>query len=73
VTIGNNAVSPVPNRYMPDGTIQNGPDGIGLYLGNSSNFVNGTTVATTTNLVDAMVHKTNDANPTSLMTDFRYR
>jgi hypothetical protein len=68
VTIGNNAVSPVPNRYMPDGTIQNGPDGIGLYLGNSSNFVNGTTVATTTNLVDAMVHKTNDADPTSLMT-----
>lgn len=67
VTIGNSAVSPVPNRNMPDNSIQNGPDGVGLYLGNPSNFINGTTVATTTNLINALIHKTNDPDPASLM------
>jgi hypothetical protein len=66
VTIGNNAVSPVPNRYLTDNSIQNGADGIGLYLGNGSNFPTGT-LATTTNLIDALIHETNDADPVSLM------
>lgn len=68
VTIGNNAVSPVPTKYMADNTIQNGPDAVGLYIGNPSNFINGTTVATTTNLIDALIHETNDPDPLSLMT-----
>jgi hypothetical protein len=67
VTIGNNAVSPVPNRYLADNSIQNGPDGVGLYFGNGSNFPTGT-IASTTNLIDALIHETNDADPTSLMT-----
>ena len=66
-TIGGSQLSPVPNRYLPfDSAIQNGPDGVGLYLANGSNFPTDTP-ATMTNLVDALIHKTNDANPTSLM------
>ena len=66
-TIGGSQLSPVPNRYLPfDSAIQNGPDGVGLYLANGSNFPTDTP-ATMTNLVDALIHKTNDADPTSLM------
>ncbi|WP_395075529.1 endonuclease [Flavobacterium sp.] len=66
-TIGGSQLSPVPNRYLPfDSAIQNGPDGVGLYLGNGFNFPTDTP-ATMTNLVDALIHKTNDLDPTSLM------
>ena len=67
VTIGNNAVSPVPNRYLADNSIQNGPDAVGLYFGNGSNFPTGT-LATTTNLITALAHGTSDANATALLT-----
>lgn len=67
VTIGNNAVSPVPNRYLADNSIQNGPDAVGLYLGNGSNFPTGT-LASTTNLIAALAHGTSDANATALLT-----
>lgn len=67
-TIGASLLSPVPNRYFPyDGIVQNGPDGVGLYLGNGSDFPEDTPV-TAVNLVDALIHETNDADPTSLMT-----
>jgi hypothetical protein len=67
-TIGGSQVSPVPNKYFPfDSAIQNGPDGVGLYLGNKSDFPEGTK-PTVNNLVDALIHKTGDANPTNLMT-----
>lgn len=64
--LGNNLVAPVPDKYLPDSIFQNGPDGVGLYLGTSSDFPNNT-LATTTNLVDAIVYGTNDADATSLM------
>lgn len=64
--LGNNLVAPVPDKYLPDSIIQNGPDGVGLYLGSSSDFPNNT-LATTTNLVDAIVYGTNDPDATSLM------
>lgn len=67
VTLGNVGLSPAPDRNISDNIIQNGPDAVALYIGNPSNFINGVTVATTTNLVDALVHKTNDADPVSLM------
>lgn len=67
VTLGNSGVSPAPDRIINNNVIQNGPDAVGIYLGNPSSFVNGVTVAHTTNLIDALVHKTNDANPTTLM------
>lgn len=67
VTLGNSGVSPAPDRVINNNVIQNGPDAVAIYLGNPSDFINGSTVAHTTNLIDALVHKTNDANPTSLM------
>ncbi|MEM0542753.1 endonuclease [Flavobacterium sp. j3] len=67
VVIGNNLVSPVPNRSLPDNIFQNGPDGVALYLGSSSDFPN-LSVATTANLIDALVYDTNDADATALMT-----
>jgi hypothetical protein len=67
ILIGNNLVSPVPERIITNSIIQNGPDGVGLYLGSSSDFpVN--TVATTTNLIDALVHSNNTTQATSLQT-----
>ena len=41
------------------GLLQNGPDAVALYIGNASDFPNGT-IATTTNLQDAIVYGTDD-------------
>ncbi len=65
--IGNALVSPVPSKLLPDNIFQNGPDGVGLYIGNSTDFPN-LTPATTTNIVDALVYDTGDADAASLMT-----
>lgn len=64
--IGNKLVSPFPDKIFADNIIQNGADGIGLYLGNPTDFPDGT-VATTTNLIDALMYDTNDADATALM------
>lgn len=64
--VGNNLVSPVPGKILPDNIFQNGPDGVGLYFANVSDFPN-LTQATTTNLIDALVYGTNDPDATSLM------
>lgn len=66
VVIGNLLVSPVPTRLLPDNIFQNGPDGVGLYLGSASDFPNLTPV-TTTNLISALVYGTNDPNAATLM------
>lgn len=65
ILIGNSGVSPVPERIFNNSSIQNGPDGVGLYLGTPANFPANTT-ATTTNLVDALVHSNTVAQATSL-------
>src|SRR5574343_28562 len=65
VLIGNNLVSPVPERIFTNSSIQNGPDGVGLYLGSTSDFPAGTT-ATTVNLIDALVHSNNNTQVPSL-------
>ncbi len=65
--IGNSLVSPVPAELITDSAFQNGPDGAAIYLGNASDFPGGTT-ATTTNLIDALVYDTNDADASALMT-----
>jgi Endonuclease I/Secretion system C-terminal sorting domain len=64
--IGNALVSPVPGKLLPDNIFQNGPDGVGLYIGNSTDFPN-LTPATTTNLISALVYDTSDADATGLM------
>ncbi len=65
-TLGNAAVSGVDLTFA-DGLMQNGPDAVAIYVGNASNFPNGTPV-TTTNLIDALVYDTNDADDAGLLT-----
>jgi len=66
VLIGCNAVSPVPQKIMGDNLIQNGADAVAIYQGTAANFPDGT-LATTTNLIDALAYDTNDADATALM------
>ena len=64
--IGNSLISPAPDKILSDNSIQNGADGIALYLGNPSDFPD-FTLATKTNLIDALMYDTNDADATALM------
>lgn len=66
ILIGNSLVSPVPAKIFSDNIIQNGADGVGLYLGSPSDFPE-FTLATTTNLIDALMYDTKDADATELM------
>lgn len=66
ILIGNSLVSPVPNKIFSDNIIQNGEDGVGLYQASTSDFPD-LTLATTTNLIDALVYGTKDPDATALM------
>ncbi len=64
--VGNNGVSPVPNKFFPTSTMQNGADAVAIYSGNASDFpIN--TLATSTNLIDALAYDTGQADATQLM------
>ncbi len=63
--VGNTAVSGV-DIVIPSNGLQNGADAVALYLDDASNFPNGTAV-TTTNLIDAVVYDTNDADDAGLL------
>lgn len=64
--LGGSEVSPFPDFQLPENTIQNGADAIAIYQANESDMPIGT-VATTLNLVDALVYDTNDGDDTVLM------
>ncbi len=64
-TLGNAAV-PGVDLVFGDGAMQNGADAIAIYVGNATDFPNGTPV-TTTNLIDALVYDTNDADDPALL------
>ncbi len=66
LVLGNELVSPVPDKIMPVSTMQNGPDAIGLYLGTVGDFPTGT-LATPNNLVDAVAYGITTEQPTALM------
>jgi len=66
---GNTAVSPAPTLVIPNGKIQNGPDVIALYQANATDFPDGT-LATSTNLVNAIAYSTAAATATNLMAIF---
>ena len=66
---GNTAVSPAPTLVLPNGKIQNGPDVIALYQANATDFPDGT-LATSTNLVNAIAYSTAAATATNLMAIF---
>lgn len=64
--IGTNLVSPVPDRIISENTFQNGADAAAIYIGDESDFPE-MTLATTTNLVDALVYDTNDSDDQVLL------
>lgn len=64
--IGNMGVSPVPQYFISDNTIQNGADAVAIYQGDDTDFPEGTQ-ASTNNLIDALVYDTNDADDIGLM------
>ncbi len=65
--LGNSAV-PNVNVVFSNNILQNGADAVGLYQANAADFPNGT-LATTTNLLDALVYDTDDADASGLLTD----
>ncbi|NHN24052.1 T9SS type A sorting domain-containing protein [Flavobacterium jejuense] len=71
---GNSAVNPSPMGVFFNGAIQNGPDVVGLYQANPSDFPYDTststgTLATTTNLIDALAYSNSTTTqPSNLMT-----
>jgi Bacterial Ig-like domain len=64
-TIGNVGVPGVDTTF-PGNILQNGPDAVALYAANAANFPGGTPV-TTTNLRDAVVYDTADADDPGLL------
>lgn len=67
IMLGNAQVVPAPSYLIPDNTIQNGPDGVAIYLGDAADFPLNTT-GTSANLVDAFVYSNNaNTKATTLM------
>ncbi|MCX7551953.1 endonuclease [Xanthomarina sp. F2636L] len=64
--IGSDAVVPFPQLLIAANVIQNGADAVAIYLGDDTDFPEGTQAAQT-NLIDALVYGTNDADDTELM------
>jgi len=64
--VGNTAVVPTPAIIIPSNGLQNGADGVGLYLDDAANFPSGTLV-TDVNLVDGLVYGTSDADDAGLL------
>ncbi|GAB5565941.1 MAG: endonuclease [Winogradskyella sp.] len=66
LVLGGLEVSPYPQVLLAESVIQNGADAVGIYQADISDFPVGT-LATQTNLIDALVYDTNDADDTALM------
>ena len=66
LVIGSANVSPFPQALMPENVIQNGADAVGIYQASINDFPE-ETIATQTNLIDAVVYGTNDVDATGLL------
>lgn len=66
LVLGASAVFPFPQVLLADNIIQNGADAVGIYQAQVEDFPEGT-LATTTNLVDALVYGTNDSDDSQLL------
>jgi len=64
--IGSTTVSPFPQLIISPNLIQNGGDAVTVYQADGSDFPEGT-LATQTNLIDALMYDTNDPDATALM------
>ncbi|WP_179320896.1 endonuclease [Winogradskyella helgolandensis] len=67
LVVGSVNVTPFPQSLMAENVIQNGPDAVAIYQASIFDFPE-ETVATQTNLIDAMVYGTNDSDATGLLT-----
>ncbi len=63
--LGNPGVPNVDYEF-PNNTLQNGADAVGLYVGEATDWPNGT-AAGTTNLIDAVVYDTDNPEDTDLL------
>ena len=68
VHLGNPQVTPSPAGIIPPNSIQNGPDVVGLYLGDAASFPVNSITFDLPNLEDAIAYSNNTTQPTSLMT-----
>ncbi|GAB4159894.1 MAG: endonuclease [Winogradskyella sp.] len=66
LVIGSTGVYPSPQLLISENVIQNGADAVGVYQASVIDFPEGT-LATQTNLIDAMVYGTNDPDDTVLL------
>ncbi|MQP53204.1 MULTISPECIES: endonuclease [unclassified Flavobacterium] len=64
---GNNQLVPSPMGVFPNATIQNGPDVVAIYSGNATDFPLNT-LATSTNLIDALAYSNANTQPAAMMT-----
>ncbi|MDN6280030.1 MAG: endonuclease [Psychroflexus sp.] len=64
--IGGPELNPSPQYFVPINTFQNGADAVGIYEGSSDDFPE-YTLATTTDLIDALVYGTSDPDAVGLM------
>jgi len=64
--LGNTGVTPAPSITFNNDTLQNGADAVALFGANASDFPTNTPV-TTTNLIDAIVYDTADADDAGLL------
>ena len=69
IHFGNLDVTPAPAALISSNSIQNGPDGIGLYIGNAVDFPFGT-LATSTNLIDGIAYTSTSTLATAIMSAF---
>ena len=66
--IGNAAVANV-GLVIPNGSLQNGPDAVAVFVGSAADFPNDTAI-TTDGLVDVVVYGTGDADDAELLAGF---
>ncbi|MFD2541067.1 endonuclease [Lacinutrix gracilariae] len=66
LVIGSDTLAPFPQLLISANTIQNGADAVAIYSGSESDFPEGT-LATQTNLIDALVYDTSDSDDSVLM------
>lgn len=65
--LGSETMTPFPQLIIPSNIIQNGADAVAVYQANDTDFPEGT-LATTINLIDALVYETGDPEDEQLQT-----
>ncbi len=66
LVLGGPELDPAPNVLLPINVFQNGADAVAVYQGDESDFPD-QTLATTNNLIDALVYDTDDSDDIDLM------